>query len=289
MDMYHTYTEDDGTLKGNKMPASIHYFIGQAKSGYSDVFFNLNVSNIRIDEPILSAQIRVMVEVVESIAPQPPLPSSIDHLVLFDQFNQRPVQTVMIQEGGARVVVFPVLDLVKRWIHSPGLNHGVQLRLQSNHSRYKVSVKEDKKTLLVVKTPPKPQKIDTLFISSHKLAHLKPKSRHPRAIRDEGPCSRRPMRVKLNKHINWKDAVVPTYYDAYRCGGECTFPLDTKVNPTNYAIVRSTLYSTGQDDGIGGPCCVPTKLKGISIIEFKDNEFVMDLHPEMVVEKCGCR
>ncbi len=31
MDMYHTYTEDDGTLKGNKMPASIHYFIGQGR------------------------------------------------------------------------------------------------------------------------------------------------------------------------------------------------------------------------------------------------------------------
>lgn len=65
---------------------------------------------------------------------------------------------------------------------------------------------------------------------SHQLAHLKPKSRYSRAIRDEGPCSRRPMRVELNKDILWKDVVIPQFYDAYRCGGHCRFPLDKKVS-----------------------------------------------------------
>ena len=31
MDMYQTYTEVDGTLKGDKMPATIHCFIGKGR------------------------------------------------------------------------------------------------------------------------------------------------------------------------------------------------------------------------------------------------------------------
>ena len=132
----------------------------------------MNTSDLRIDESILSAQIRVMVEMVESIGSQPPVPWSGHYLVLFDQFNQRPVQKVIIQGGGAKLVVFPVLDLVKRWIHSPRLNHGVYIRLQSNYPEYEASVNvmvpstgaaTDNRPLLVVQTQTKPQKVDALL------------------------------------------------------------------------------------------------------------------------------
>lgn len=60
------------------------------------------------------------------------------------------------------------------------------------------------------------------------LANLK--SRHAREIRDEGPCARRPMRVKMGKSGPWKHVILPKFYDSYRCGGDCKFPLDDKVS-----------------------------------------------------------
>ena len=30
--------------------------------------------------------------------------------------------------------------------------------------------------------------------------------------------------------MRWKDVIVPKFYEAYRCGGECKFPLDKKVS-----------------------------------------------------------
>jgi len=62
------------------------------------------------------------------------------------------------------------------------------------------------------------------------MADLKPKSRPSRAIHDRGPCSRRPLRVEISKNIRWQSVVVPKFFDAYRCGGDCTFPLDKRVS-----------------------------------------------------------
>ena len=62
------------------------------------------------------------------------------------------------------------------------------------------------------------------------MPEQKPKSRPSRAIRDRGPCSRRPMRVEISKNIRWQSVVFPKFFDAYRCGGDCKFPLDKKVS-----------------------------------------------------------
>lgn len=71
------------------------------------------------------------------------------------------------------------------------------------------------------------------------MADLKPKSRPSRAIRDQGPCSRRPMRVEISKNIRWQGVVVPKFFDAYRCGGDCKFPLDKKVSSLKQFIYWS--------------------------------------------------
>ena len=57
------------------------------------------------------------------------------------------------------------------------------------------------------------------------------KSRSPDAVvRDEGPCSIRPMKVNVRRHLNLKDVLFPYDIDLFRCGGKCTFPLDTSVS-----------------------------------------------------------
>lgn len=56
-------------------------------------------------------------------------------------------------------------------------------------------------------------------------------SRRPRAIvRDEGPCSKRPMTVHVRKHLNMNDVLIPRTFESFRCGGACKFPLDKSVS-----------------------------------------------------------
>jgi len=105
---------------------------------------------------------------VKTIGPQPPFAPSNGNLVLYDQFNHKPLQSVAIQEGEARLVVFPLLPLVKRWLRFPRSNQGVCIRIHSNHQDDEKSLRvmldctgeaKDNRPLLVVQIQSKPQKI----------------------------------------------------------------------------------------------------------------------------------
>ena len=77
---------------------------------------------------------------VESIVPQPRVPTSGHHLILFDPLKHRPDHPFMFQGRDVKSVVFPVLDLVKKRIYFPRLNHSVlYIRLQSNYPVYEAS------------------------------------------------------------------------------------------------------------------------------------------------------
>ena len=106
------------------------YFISfSATPEHNGVFFNLSDSDIKIEEPILSAEMRV---IVETTGPMPPRPWR-ERLVLYDGFSQRLIHSVVFQRGGARWVVFPVRCLVKRWLFSQNLNRGVLFMLKSHN------------------------------------------------------------------------------------------------------------------------------------------------------------
>ena len=109
---------------------------------------------------------------IQNIGPQAPQLSR-GNLVMYDQFNKWIVQSVMIQRGGARSFVFPVLPLVKRWIYLPRLNHGVYIMLHPDHpgddNQGSINVKMDSpgaaivnRPLLVVQTQSKSQKVEAL-------------------------------------------------------------------------------------------------------------------------------
>ena len=43
--------------------------------------------------------------------------------------------------------------------------------------------------------------------------------------------------------LNWQDWVIaPPEYQAFHCQGECSFPLNSHVNPTNHAIVQTLMH-----------------------------------------------
>ena len=141
------------------------FILFSATPGKNGIFFKLKGLRTRVDETILSANLRVM---VKTIGPQPSFSSSNGNLVLYDQFNHKPLQSVAIQAGEAKLVVFPLLNLVKRWLRFPCSNHGVYIRIHSNHQGDEKSLRvtldctskaRDNRPLLVVQTQSKPQKV----------------------------------------------------------------------------------------------------------------------------------
>ena len=63
-----------------------------------------------------------------------------------------------------------------------------------------------------------------------------------------------------------------------------------QVHPTGHAVIRTILHSSGLDQGAGEPCCVPVKLKGISVfVEKSPGAITLRSFQGMVVEECGCR
>lgn len=116
-------------------------------------------SKFRINERILSAEIRVM---TKTTGAQPPLPW-YTRLVMFDLPSRRPIHSVPFQGGKARWFAFPVSrSLVDRWISSKRLIRRIHFKLLSHNPDTNMSFKvtedsdeaRNKRPLLIVKTLP---------------------------------------------------------------------------------------------------------------------------------------
>ncbi|XP_015236089.1 PREDICTED: bone morphogenetic protein 10-like [Cyprinodon variegatus] len=102
-------------------------------------------------------------------------------------------------------------------------------------------------------------------------------------------CRRTPLYVEF-KDIGWDSWIIqPQGYEAYKCNGVCSTPMTSEVSPTKHAIVQTRL-SLKHPEQTTAACCVPTKLKPISLL-YRDNDVVTFNHKYegMVVAECGCR
>ncbi|XP_030377118.1 protein screw [Scaptodrosophila lebanonensis] len=89
---------------------------------------------------------------------------------------------------------------------------------------------------------------------------------------------------ELQMH-NW--VIAPKKFEAYFCGGGCNFPLGTKMNATNHAIVQTLMHL--KQPHLPKPCCVPTVLGAITILRYL-SEDIIDLtkYQKAVARECGC-
>ncbi|XP_074635384.1 dorsalin-1-like isoform X1 [Acropora palmata] len=296
LQMFLSYAKDDQrTKRYSKLPIpTVHGFLGQASSDDNGTVFSLTDSKLGRNEYIMSAMLRVNVEATTSLPPK-------TRLALYDQLSDRPIYTADFEGGGVKSVMFPVRTLVQRWIFSERPRQGVYFKLLSDKKRAtNMSVQvidgpgfqtRRNGALLIVKTLPTKLKIFEDMESLISPTALKHNSRNPRAaIRDEGPCSRRPMTVHFRAHLNMKQVIFPRTFESYRCGGSCRFPLDTKVNPTRHAIILAILYSRlGRAGGGKEPCCVPIKLRKITVFARREGHIKIQTFQDMIVEECGCR
>ncbi|EDO31057.1 predicted protein [Nematostella vectensis] len=110
-----------------------------------------------------------------------------------------------------------------------------------------------------------------------------------RRQREKRKCRRKRMYVDF-RLLGWSDWIIaPQGYDAYLCEGECKYPIDNYLRPTNHATVQTIVNSL--DPSIAPKaCCTPNELSPISILYTEDgsNNVVYKNYKDMVVERCGC-
>lgn len=97
----------------------------------------------------------------------------------------------------------------------------------------------------------------------------------------------------LNFTFDFKDlqmqkwVIAPRKFEAYFCGGQCNFPLGSRMNATNHAIVQTLMHL--KDPDLPKACCVPTQLGSISILHYLSEDSVnLSIYPQSVAKECGC-
>ncbi|KAK6174257.1 hypothetical protein SNE40_017569 [Patella caerulea] len=106
--------------------------------------------------------------------------------------------------------------------------------------------------------------------------------------RNRGECKLYNFEVDFNV-IGWGQWVIhPQKFNAGFCHGECASPIDVKYKPTNHAMLKALMRSKVKSVAPGA-CCVPTKLKPLSMLYYEYDEIVVRHHEEMIATECGCR
>lgn len=127
------------------------------------------------------------------------------------------------------------------------------------------------------------------------------KRKQRRKVINDTYCRRRRMYVNF-QDINWTWVIAPKGYQAYQCVGRCMFHANQRLFTSKHAIIQSLQHSHYRSANrlvqnreerrfAKRPCCVPTKLKPISML-YRDPQGVMTYkykYDGMVVEQCGCR
>ncbi|XP_041485724.1 nodal homolog [Lytechinus variegatus] len=104
-----------------------------------------------------------------------------------------------------------------------------------------------------------------------------------------GPCRRVDMDVDFGR-IGWDEWIIyPKQFNAYRCVGTCAGPLDSGDNPSNHAIMQDLIRLKQPERRTPEPCCIPTKLKPLSMLYFEEGSVLVRHHEDMIVQECGCR
>ncbi|KAL8601484.1 hypothetical protein ACOMHN_000426 [Nucella lapillus] len=89
--------------------------------------------------------------------------------------------------------------------------------------------------------------------------------------------------------IGWGQWIIhPKDFNSKFCYGSCRSPVESKVRPTNHAMLQ-TLMRQKKARLAPPTCCVPTELKPLSMLYFEYGEIVVRHHEDMIADECGCR
>ncbi|XP_064598874.1 nodal homolog [Liolophura sinensis] len=101
-------------------------------------------------------------------------------------------------------------------------------------------------------------------------------------------CQKFDFYVDFNK-IGWGRWIVfPKRFNAFLCHGNCPSPIASELLPTNHAMMQS-LMRQKRPNAAPMPCCVPSKLKPLSMLYYEYDEILVRHHENMIAEECSCR
>lgn len=108
-------------------------------------------------------------------------------------------------------------------------------------------------------------------------------------MRAKNDCKRHSMYIDFSTLFGKKNRyLAPKGFDAYRCSGECPFPIPGHMNSSAHAVLQKQMSQV--DSKWPSPCCVPTTMKSYRVLFLDSNDVVKQMDMEkMVILGCGCR
>lgn len=106
--------------------------------------------------------------------------------------------------------------------------------------------------------------------------------------RETEECQMHDFKVDFDL-IGWGPWIIhPKTFNARVCYGQCPSPVGHEFTPTNHAMLQ-TLMKMKRPRSAPEPCCVPTKLRPLSMLYFEYDDIVVRHHEDMIAAECGCR
>lgn len=208
--------------------------------------------------------------------------------------------------------VFNVLDALRLWQNDSNFVHKFELQIESVRTGYlmpsyafgwgETGRPHFKRALLVSfaddgkqegtetsKMKRKAKKKRRIMESEEQESTNRIKRGAKRRKRRRPLCNRKKLYVDFTL-LNWSEWIIaPRGYNAYFCQGVCKYPIPEHLNPTNHAMVQTTVHSANRQK-VPPACCVPDKLSGLSMLFLdKGDSIVYRKYDNMIVETCGCK
>ena len=104
----------------------------------------------------------------------------------------------------------------------------------------------------------------------------------------ENPCKKEDMVIESFEFGKTAKVIYPRSFNAYQCSGNCSSNTG-KARFINHSILKAFVTQKNGIKGKDGSCCIPSKLKPITLILVTDkNGYLIKTIRDIVVEECAC-
>lgn len=194
-------------------------------------------------------------------------------------------------------IAFNVTSAVKYWTNDKSKNHGLWLSVRGyevplddfhvaaggRQDPFLVEFGIDREKLQKARGEEKgtENKVEGVKLRKESLVEA---TREGGSKRSHPFCKLHTWRLKL--YLYWQRIIAPQIFISKYCKGECDYPSNHWLNATDHSMIRSREHYANR--AIPAACCVPTKLRSISVMYFTKDYSVVIEDRKMIPTSCGC-